>query len=110
MGVQQNKNQERNTLGLKILGKYFDFDAELIVFIVMGLEECPTTRRPHLQCYAQFGKQIQSLGLLKETFGDNSFHFDEKDSDRGVEGNIRYCQKQGIFIRFGKIKREEHGI
>jgi len=57
-GMQQNKNQERNTLGLEMLGKYFNFDTELIVFIVMGLEECPTTKRLHLQCYAQFGKQI----------------------------------------------------
>lgn len=67
-------------------------------FICFGKEICPTTQTPHLQGYIEFtgpksAKQIHTFpGLVRASFvragGDSTV-------------NIKYCQKDGLFQRFG---------
>ncbi len=68
---------------------------KIITYAVFQLEECPTTKKPHLQMYIELAKQ-QSLRQIKKIFNDNTIHI---DSRKGTQKQaIAYCSKEDTRI------------
>lgn len=64
---------------------------EEIQFIVFQGEECPTTKRKHLQGYVQLTKQLGFV-RVKEIFGCDTMHLEAAKGT--AEDNIKYCTKE----------------
>lgn len=72
-------------------------------YIIVGQEICPTTDRPHLQCYAQFPNAIRFSAVKKIA---PEAHIEEsKGSD---QENYEYCSKDCKFREAGK--RVKQGV
>ncbi len=84
----------------------FDLDKEKLIscfkdlsvtYYVIGEEICPTTKRAHLQCYAQFGKKHTIKKIRKVLIGR-----DCRVPKGSVEECINYCKKDGAFLEEGQ--------
>lgn len=62
-------------------------------YIIVGLEECPETKRKHHQCYIEFKNPRYFNGVQKDLKG---CHLEK--SKGGAEANIRYCSKDENVI------------
>ncbi len=64
---------------------------KLISYAVFQLEECPETKKQHIQMYLELTKQ-QSLRQIKKIFNDNTLHI---ESRKGTQAQaIEYCSKR----------------
>lgn len=70
-------------------------------YIIFGKEICPTTNRPHLQCYAELTSQMR-LGALKRIIPNNA-HIIACDGS-GIQNKI-YCSKDDQYIELGIMKK-----
>lgn len=64
---------------------------EEIQFIVFQGEECPTTKRKHIQGYVQLTKQLGFV-RVKEIFGCDTMHLEAAKGS--ADDNIKYCTKE----------------
>lgn len=76
----------------------------LWTYLIIGKEVCPTTGRPHLQCYGIL-KTKRRFNQVKQLPGLANAHF---EASRGSpEQNKTYCSKEGDFEEFGAIPMEQ---
>ncbi len=66
---------------------------------VVGNEICPTSKRPHYQCYGQFGRRIRWNAIKKKL---KNVHFEEAKGN--PESNFKYCTKDGNWEQFGEME------
>jgi len=67
------------------------YEHELSYFVI-GFEECPTTKTPHLQCFIVANEPV-SFGIIKKAF--KRAHIEALRTTR--EAAILYCKKTGFF-------------
>lgn len=79
-------------------------DKSAIVYLVYGVEKCPTTEKTHLQGYCAF-KNRATLSRAKSLLGDPAAHFEKK---RGtVQQASDYCKKDGDYEEYGTLPQEQ---
>ncbi len=65
-------------------------DNDIFTYAIYQLEECPDTKRQHIQMYAELASQ-QSIKQVKERFNDKTIHI---ESRKGTQQQaIAYCSK-----------------
>ena len=67
-------------------------------FLAYGHEICPSTQRPHLQCYA-YSKTPMRMTQWLQVLGPKKHHIEKMRGS--LAQNERYCSKEGQFIKFG---------
>jgi hypothetical protein len=73
-------------------------DSGDISFLIIGLEECPHTQRPHIQGYVELAVQ-QRLNWVKQNPLPNHWHWEPA---RGTpEENALYCEKDNNYWEWG---------
>lgn len=70
-------------------------DNEHIKYIIYQLEECPDTKRHHLQGYVEFTNSIR-LNRIKELLGDPAIHIERRKGNRDQARD--YCRKEDTRI------------
>jgi len=79
-----------------ITNKYKD----IIRYICAGIEECPKTKKLHIQGWIQFINK-KTLGGVKRIIGINHIHL---ENCRGNEfDNDKYCKKDNNYFNYGKF-------
>lgn len=75
------------------------FEEGVVKYAIWGKEVCPTTKRKHLQCYANFYKPMR-IKASQKALGCAGAHFEMK---RGSRDEAReYCMKDGDWKEWGK--------
>lgn len=70
-------------------------------YLIIGFEECPTTKRKHIQGYIYF-KNPRSFNSVKRLLGKAHV-----EAAKGTpQENRKYCAKGGLFKEFGKIPEQ----
>lgn len=75
-----------------------DFSKELKAdYLIIGREECPETKKAHLQCFAYYSDKKSVNKFRKEVAPSHV------ETIRGtIEDNIKYCSKGGNFTEYGE--------
>jgi len=76
------------------------FKPETMIYLIVGNETCPDTRRPHYQCYVQYKRKVR-FNQVKDDFGKKIHCEASKGND---EQNYDYCSKEGDFKEHGARK------
>lgn len=85
----------------------FNLNTEKCNYYIYQEEECPETKKRHLQGYAEFKCQLR-LSEAKKQFNDDSIHLEPRwgTQDQAIE----YCSKKesrvGETIRWGMPKKQ----
>jgi len=71
--------------------------------VVVGIEECPLSKRLHYQGYVEF-KKAYTLGSVKRIMNDKEMHAEIARAD--ASACISYCKKDGlILLEYGNCNR-----
>lgn len=89
---------------------------QMLEYMVINLETCPTTLKKHLQIFILFNASFQYMSLLKKLKYKDEYPFMEP-AKRSVQENIRYCTKEGpldeknqVIYEYGiRPKKSEQG-
>lgn len=65
-------------------------------YLAYGEEVCPTTGRPHFQCFAYSTKKMR-FTQWKSILGKSNF----RKCNGTLEQNEEYCAKEGTYIKYG---------
>jgi hypothetical protein len=66
---------------------------------IVGLEECPTTKKLHCQGFVAFKKRTRATEKFK-----GKFHWEKAIASE--DANEKYCSKDGLFIKWGIFKSD----
>lgn len=97
------------------------YDSAKMKYLCYGVEECPSTGRPHLQCYVEFHKKQYARAALRILDpndvtllpdGKRNIRFEKAFADGYT--NRRYCQKKrdcdlvpnAVFHEWGTVPRD----
>lgn len=69
-----------------------------IKYLVVGLEECPKTKKQHIQGYISYNRPIRCL-TLKSKLPDITSHIEGCKGDE--QSNIDYCTKDNNYKEYG---------
>lgn len=76
----------------------FQAKNDVLVYLIYGIEKCPTTGQVHFQGYVEFRKRM-SMEKVKLFFNDNTIHIERR---RGTqEEAIEYCKKDDNYHEVG---------
>lgn len=67
-------------------------------YLVIGIETCPTTLTPHLQCYVYLHNAITAKSLSKK-IPRAHIEYPRKSPQK----NADYCKKDGLYYEYGKF-------
>jgi hypothetical protein len=71
-----------------------------LIHFVAGHEKCPTTQRPHLQCYLETKREFSARTFL-QFFFKNAVEVTIRPALGTAQENFNYCTKDGDFKVFG---------
>ncbi len=77
---------------------------EKVAYIVVGMEICPKSKKPHGQGFVQL-KNRQRLKGAQKTLNLPGAHFEGKAKNSTVEEAIAYCKKDGDWWEWGTVKK-----
>lgn len=77
------------------------WDAKTMRYLIIGLEQCPTTNNWHHQGYVYF-KNARAFNGLKKKYPKVSW----RKCDGTAKENIVYCSKEGDFEEWGERPRQ----
>lgn len=78
------------------------FDANDVKYSIQGREVCPTTNRPHLQCYVWFKEKIRLTALFTKYPLCRNWQIAKGSPWQ----NFVYCSKDGDFVEQGTRPKE----
>lgn len=96
---------------LKEWTTFCETNTKHIRFLVLQAEECPKTKRTHLQIYCELYKQ-KGIAGWKKLFTDKAIHIESRKGTQ--EQAIVYCQKEetqlpGTQFQWGEPKASKQG-
>ncbi len=74
-----------------------------VVYVVVGMEICPNTKKPHGQGFLQLKNRLRLRGV-KDQVGLQAIHLEPKAKNSTVEEAIDYCKKDGDYWEWGTKK------
>ncbi len=97
----QSKNWLFTDYKSKRFGEIYEEYSDIISYICVGQEVCPTTNRPHQQGWVQFKRKRRFNGVLR-VLGQMNI-----ESCRGTpDQNSKYCKKEGNWEEFGAYSKQ----
>lgn len=72
-----------------------------VQYIIIGLEECPKTKKFHLQGYCELKKKKTLMGI-KKLFGDSTLHIENRKGTQAEAAD--YCKKEKNFKENGELR------
>jgi len=76
------------------------FKEDTMLYLIVGNETCPETKKAHYQCYVQYKKKVR-FNQVKNDFGQTVHVEPSKGND---QQNFDYCSKDGDFSEHGARK------
>lgn len=77
-------------------------DLSIVRYLIVGKEVGEREGTPHLQIYLELKKKKTLGGVKKVLACFQRAHLEESKGD--AKSNITYCQKDGDYLEFGKVK------
>lgn len=71
-----------------------------MLYLIVGSEICPSTKRHHWQCYVTW-REGKTMSAIKKYFKENSLHLEIANGS--ARQNKRYCSKDGNFFEYGDL-------
>lgn len=75
-------------------------------YAISGLEQCPETKRWHLQGYIEFNRSVE-MKSIKKWLGDESLHLEVREGTQ--EEAIKYCKKDDVIREWGTPLENQQG-